>query len=130
MNNRMNRRIPSPAVRRAIAVGGAAMVLVSGCLGSGTIAPARTATKPGNSGLKPSPAQFGPAAAKIVSVNSDLGFVVVDFASRPMPTPGTRISVYRGDKRVGAVRITEPVHAPLATADIVDGEVRMGDEAR
>ena len=130
MDNLMNQRIFSPAVRHAIAVSGAAMVLVSGCLGSGTIAPARTAAKPGHPGLGPAPAQFGPAAAKIVSVNSDLGFVVVDFASRTMPTPGTRISVYRGDKRVGAVRITEPVHAPLATADIVDGEVRMGDEAR
>ena len=72
----------------------------------------------------------GAAAAKIVSVNSDLGFVVVDFASRTVPTVGTRVSVYRGDKRIGAVRITEPVHSPLATADIVEGEVRVGDEAR
>ena len=130
MDNVMNWRILSPAVTRAIAVSAAAMVLVSGCLGSGTIAPARTAAKPGKPGLEPSPAQLGPAAAKIVSVNSDLGFVVVDFASRAMPTPGTQINIYRGDKRVGAVRITEPMHAPLATADIVDGEVRMGDEPR
>ncbi len=63
-------------------------------------------------------------------MNTELGFVVVDFASQTMPPVGTRVQVYRGDKRVGTVRITEPVHAPLATADVVDGEVRVGDEAR
>ena len=130
MNNLINRQFISPAVKRAAAAGCAAAVLFSGCLGSGTTVPARTTVKPGNVPLEPSPAQFGAAAAKIVSVNSDLGFVVVDFASRTVPTVGTQVSVYRGDKRIGAVRITEPVHTPLATADIVEGEVRVGDEAR
>ena len=130
MNNRINQQFLSPAVKRAAAVSGAAMVLFSGCLGSGTIVPARTAAAPRNARLEPSPAQLGAATARIVSVNSDLGFVVVDFASQTVPTPGTQVSVYRGDKRVGAVRITEPVHTPLATADVIEGEIRLGDEAR
>ena len=71
-----------------------------------------------------------PGWPRIASVNSELGFAVVDFAAQTMPPVGTRVNVYRGDKRVGTVRITEPVHAPLATADVVDGEVRVGDEAR
>ena len=63
-------------------------------------------------------------------MNSDLGFVVIDFTSHPLPALGTTVNVYRGDKKVGAVRITEPVHAPLATGDIVEGLLHTGDEAR
>jgi hypothetical protein len=63
-------------------------------------------------------------------VNPELGFVVIDFASQTMPAPGAQVDIYRGSKRVGAVLITQPTHAPLATADIVDGEARVGDEAR
>ncbi len=74
--------------------------------------------------------QGGPRIARIVSVNSEHGFVVMEFTSRTMPAIGTRVAVYRNGKPVGAVRITEPARAPLATADIVEGEVRVGDEAR
>jgi hypothetical protein len=38
--------------------------------------------------------------------------------------------VYRADKRVGEVQLTEPVRARFATADILTGEVRVGDEVR
>ncbi len=69
-------------------------------------------------------------AARIVSLNSEHEFVVIDFMSRMVPAVGTRVNVYRNGKRVGAVRITEPVRAQLATADIVEGEVHVGDEAR
>ena len=130
MNNRINRQFLSPAIKRAAAISCATMMLFSGCAGSGPTVRARTAAKPGNPGLQPSPAPLGPPAARIVSVNADLGFVVVDFGPLTVPTPGTQVSIYHGGKRVGAVRITEPVHAPLATADVVEGEVRMGDEAR
>jgi S-adenosylhomocysteine hydrolase len=63
-------------------------------------------------------------------VNVEHGFVVVDFASQTMPEAGTLVNVYRAEKRVGGIRITEPVHAPLATADIVEGDMRVGDEVR
>jgi hypothetical protein len=104
---------------------GLAAALLSGCLGSGTTAPAGT---PVGANLEPASSETG--VAKVASVNSELGFAVVDFAAQTMPPVGTRVNIYRGDKRVGTIRITEPVHAPLATADVVDGEVRVGDEAR
>jgi len=108
-----------------------ALAMVSaGCLGRGLTARPRPAVAPEPGHVAPVPTQFGPAPAKIVSVNSELGFVVIDFSGRVMPPVGTRLSVYRGDKNIGAVRITEPVRAMLATADIVQGEVRVGDEAR
>jgi hypothetical protein len=78
----------------------------------------------------PSPAQMGPAPARIVSLNPDQNFVVIDFTSRIIPAVGTRVNIYRNGKWVGAAQITEPVRAQFATADIVEGEVHIGDEAR
>jgi hypothetical protein len=77
-----------------------------------------------------SPAPLGPTVARIVSVSSEHQFVVLEFTSRMMPPIGTQVSVYRNGKPVGAVRITEPARPPLATADIVEGEVHVGDQAR
>ena len=124
MNIRNDRRLFSPAVKLAMVMG-LATALLSGCLGTGASAPAGT---PVGARLEPSAPETG--VARVASVNTELGFAVVDFAAQTMPPVGTRVNVYRGDKRVGTVRITEPVHAPLATADVVDGEVRVGDEAR
>ena len=107
---------------------GLATALLSGCLGSGATAPAGTPAAPAGARLEPSASETG--VARVASVNTELGFAVVDFATQTMPPVGTRVNVYRGGKRVGTVRITEPVRAPLATADVVDGEVRVGDEAR
>lgn len=124
MNVQKIRQFFSPAVNHAMVISLATVVL-SGCLGSGSTAPTGT---PVGARLEPSATESG--VAKVASVNTELGFAVVDFAAQTMPPVGTRINVYRGDKRVGTLRITEPVHAPLATADLVDGEARVGDEAR
>jgi hypothetical protein len=123
MNIVMNRLFSSPAMRRIAMVGFAAAVLFTGCLGG-------TALRPDESGVGPSPAQLGPPAARIVSLNSEHDFVVIDFTSQMIPEVGTTVSIYRNGKRVGAVRITEPVRAQFATADIMEGEVHVGDEAR
>jgi hypothetical protein len=127
MNILRDRQLVSAAVKRAMVLS-VATACVSGCLGSGATAPAASPATRDIARLEPVPLEA--AGGKVASVNSELGFVVVDFASQTMPALGTRLNVYRGDKRVGTVRITEPVRAPLATADIVEGEVRVGDEAR
>jgi hypothetical protein len=101
-----------------------------GCLGRGLNTSSRAVIQPQPDSLERAPSQFRPGPARIVSVNPELQFVVVDFSSRVMPPVGTRLNVYRGDQKIGAVQITEPVRARLATADIVQGEVRVGDEAR
>jgi hypothetical protein len=123
-------RILSSAVTRVAAVGCIAAALLAGCLGGGAAAPTRTVTKPGSPYVEPAPVELGSGTARIASVNVEHGFVVVDFASRMMPEAGTLVNVYRAEKRVGGIRITEPVHAPFATADIVEGEMRVGDEVR
>jgi hypothetical protein len=76
------------------------------------------------------PAQFGPAPARIRSIDSQYKFVVIDFTSRVMPAVGAQLTVYRNGKRVGLVRVTEPVRAQFATADILEGDLQVGDEAR
>jgi hypothetical protein len=130
MNIVMSRLFLSPAVRRITVVGFAAAAFFTGCLGRTTMAPARAKAQPDNRRLEPSSAELGTMAARIVSLNSEHEFVVIDFMSRVVPAAGTRVNVYRNGKRVGAVRITEPVRAQFATADIVEGEVHVGDEAR
>jgi len=76
------------------------------------------------------PAKFGATPARITKINEQLRFVVIDFSDRPMPAVGTVVSVYRGNQRIGSVKITEPVRANFATADIVEGNLQVGDEAR
>ena len=125
-----SKQFPSQSSLRAAFACLVLAVIVAGCLGRGPTTPSRPVVEPQPRRMEPAPSQFGPAPAKIVSVNPELGFVVVDFSSRVMPPVGTRLNVYRGDKNIGAVRITEPVRARLATADIVEGEVHVGDEAR
>ena len=110
-------------------VGCACLVLGAITAGCATTAPRRSADGAEADHAAPGPAQFGPAPVKIVSVNPEFQFVVIDFSSRVMPPVGTRLNVYRGDKNVGMVRITEPVRARLATADILQGEIHVGDEA-
>jgi hypothetical protein len=124
------KQFPSPSSLRTDFACLVLAVIVAGCVGRGPTTPSRPVVEPQPRRMEPAASQFGPAPAKVVSVNPDLGFVVVDFSSRVMPPVGTRLNVYRADKNTGAVRITEPVRSRLATADIVQGEVHVGDEAR
>jgi hypothetical protein len=111
-------------------VGMALVAMTVGCSSPGATARTRSSVggEPGR--VAPAPAQFGPAPAKIISVNPELRFVVIDFSSRVMPPAGTRLNVYRGDTQIGMVRVTEPTRAQLATADILQGEIHVGDDAR
>jgi len=92
--------------------------------------PARVTAQPDKLQLESSVYVPGTTGVRIVSLNSEHGFVVIDFTSRVVPAVGTRVDVYRNGKWVGVVRITEPVRAQFATADIMEGEVHVGDEAR
>ena len=71
-------------------------------------------------------------AAKIVYVNTkaNFKFVVLEFSTAEIPSPGSQLTVYRGKERVGSVKLTEPMRPPHITADIVDGDPQRGDEAR
>jgi hypothetical protein len=74
--------------------------------------------------------QFSGTLAHITKLDDRFHFVVIDFNSRTMPAAGTRVSIYRGDQRVSVVQITEPIRSHFATADILEGDPRVGDEVR
>ncbi|MEI6083404.1 MAG: hypothetical protein WCS70_03790 [Verrucomicrobiota bacterium] len=75
-------------------------------------------------------AKLGVTGAKITRINAQYKFAVIDFTSRVMPAVGVKLPVYRGTERVGEVQLTVPVRVNFATADILDGDLRVGDEAR
>jgi hypothetical protein len=82
-------------------------------------APAVTSTK----GASPGSTYNG----TIMLVNPNKNFAVIDFGTGSVPPGGTELSVYRGGRMIGAIKITEPVKAPLASADIVNGTLASGD---
>ena len=106
-------------------------ILVAAATGCASHKAQSTTTSSRNPDVKQvAPTQFGPAPARIRSVDSQYKFVVIDFTSRVMPAVGTELTVYREGKRVGAVRVSEPVRAQFATGDVLDGDLLVGDEAR
>jgi len=71
-----------------------------------------------------------PILGKVVVVNADLKYVVVDFALSRQPTPGDLFGVFRMGMKVGEVRINDLSTAANFAADITAGEVKAGDEVR
>ena len=99
---------------------GALSVCATGCVQE---------TKPA-SFVQVTPAEIGVPPAKIRKVDALYHFVVLDFSQRAMPPLGARLTVYRNGKEIGDVRITEPVRAQFATADILTGDPHVGDDVR
>jgi hypothetical protein len=101
----------------------------AGCA-SAPPAPAPVAQAQPTTTVRIVPAQSEEVPATIRKVDDTYQFVVIDFSSRAMPPVGTRLAVYRDGKPVGEVRISEPTRAQFATADILTGDLQVGDEAR
>ena len=79
----------------------------------------------------PAPAGFGPsdeAFAQVVRVNGERGFVILDCLVPPRD--GEELAVWRGDERVGWIRVTARRRTPFVAADILAGTLRRGDLAR
>ena len=98
------------------------LVILTACATQSTPPATVPATKPA--------VQRIATGAKITHLDAKLRFVVLDYRMRPMPTIGTKLAVYRDGQRVGAVQITDPIRTSFATADILEGELSVGDDAR
>lgn len=98
------------------------LILLVGCAGPRPQAPPPNPVVP--------TAKLGITGARLTRVHAQLKFVILDFTSRVMPPVGTKLPVYRGPNRVGEVQLTEPVRMNFATADILAGDLIVGDEAR
>lgn len=70
------------------------------------------------------------SAGKVASVNTNLRFVVIDFAFNPVPQLDQRLGVYRNGQKVGEVKISNQARNNIVAADIMAGEAKVGDEVR
>jgi hypothetical protein len=66
---------------------------------------------------------------RIATLNTAGQFVVVDFNVGAIPPLSSRMNVYRDNTVVGVIQLTGPVRDNLVAADILSGEVAVGDEA-
>ncbi|MCF7668154.1 MAG: hypothetical protein K9N48_00050 [Verrucomicrobia bacterium] len=71
-----------------------------------------------------------PDSGKVVWVDSKLKFVVLDFSDSHLPVESQRMWVYRGGRRVGELRISSKRKYNCVVADVLNGEVKIGDEVR
>ena len=68
--------------------------------------------------------------ARVVSYNASGRFVVLGFPVGQMPKPDQSLYLYRDGMKVGEVKITGPQRENNIVADLVTGEVQVGDEVR
>jgi len=97
---------------------------------SDATAPSHTSTASPATVSKPTVTADGGLSGRIVSVNSVLRFVVIDFPLLKMPALEQRLSVYRQGQKVGEVKITGPMQDTTIAGDITTGEAQWGDEVR
>ena len=67
---------------------------------------------------------------RVVSVNPNLRFAVIDFGWGRMPAVGDRLGVFRGGLKVGEMKITGPQQETNIVGDILSGDVRSDDQVR
>ena len=67
---------------------------------------------------------------RVMTVHAKLRFVVVDFSLNQPPAPGTRLEVHREGRKVGVLKAGHFQRESTVAADIVSGEVAVGDEVR
>jgi hypothetical protein len=79
---------------------------------------------------EPQAAALNETAGKVMSVNSELRFVVIDFALNPLPKAGQQLGIFRNGQKVGAVKISVQANRSVVAADITAGEAKLGDEVR
>lgn len=71
------------------------------------------------------------SSGKVVSVNTQGRFVALQFRAGQLPAVGAQMVVYRGDAKIGEVKVSGPTLGDdLIAADIVLGLVQEGDEVR
>lgn len=74
------------------------------------------------------PAKSG--VGKVALVDTELGFVVLDYTLQKVPRPELRLSVYRANQKVGQVTSTRQTEDSYLIADINSGLIQVGDEVR
>lgn len=69
-------------------------------------------------------------AGRVAAVNDKLRFVVLDFGLSRVPEVEQRLNVYRHGQKIGEVKVSGPTINQNTVADILSGDVQVGDEVR
>ena len=69
-------------------------------------------------------------AGKVLRVNTEGRFVVLNFPIGKLPFIGQRLSIYRHNLKVGGVKVTGPQREDNIVADISTGDAGVGDDVR
>lgn len=104
---------------------GFAGILLAGCAYHRS-APTTKAAHPAPTIITPNESLGG----KVVAVNVTGRFVVLNFASVQMPRVDQTLFLYRAGLKVAEIKITGPQNDDNTVADIVTGEVHVGDDVR
>lgn len=75
-----------------------------------------------------SPARERILAGRVVRINPQARFVVLNFPIGQMPPVDSWMNVFREGLKVGEVKITGPQREDHIVADLFSGEARVGDE--
>jgi len=139
-NNQMGRRRPparlddwaagvfNASMRKFIGILCCAMLLAA-CASRKSPAPTPGQPKPPASKPVLTP-DFRPVG-KVARVNLDGRFVVISFSQGDVPKPEERLNIYRNGLKVAEVKVDGRWQTGNNTvADIVQGDVQVGDEAR
>lgn len=71
-----------------------------------------------------------PLIGRVVRVNVNARFAILNFPVGTMPAPGQQLNVYRQGLKVGEVKVSGPQEDDNIVADIVNGDAQVGDELR
>ena len=69
-----------------------------------------------------------PFSGVVIRVNDEFRYVVMQCTI--LPSIGEEAKVVRDGKIVGRIQVSGPTHSPFTVADILEGTVKTGDEAR
>lgn len=95
--------------------------------------PAKTSTVDGITNRSPGDSIMTPArsiAGRVVTVNNTARFVVLNYPFGFLPSIDQRLNVYRQGQKVGQLKVSGPQQDTNTAADLLTGEVQIGDEAR
>ena len=67
---------------------------------------------------------------KVVRVNYNARYVVLNYPIGHLPAIGEHLNVYRKGLKVGEIKVTGPQQEDNTVGDIASGEVQVGDELR
>ena len=93
-------------------------------------AKAKTGSPSGRAPAKVIVEAGGGLDGKVAAVDARRGFVVLNFPLGQMPPVNSTLNVYRHGVKVGELSVTGPQRDDNTVADIVSGELRVGDAAR